>query len=266
MKTSGVASFTNGETPVSERRFFVASEAVEAEAVKLSADLLHHINRVLRLKSGDEVLILDGAGGHYRCRLEELAGPEVRATILEQWDESETTLDIRLVQSLPKGEKYDLILQKGTELGISRFSPVWSERSVPQMEKKRADKKQQRWQRIVAEAARQSRRALLPTCDPPMPLDEALAGCREELKLMLWEEESLPLASRLPEKPPANAVILVGPEGGFSREEADMAIASGFLPVSLGPRILRTETAGFAVTAVLEYLYGDFGVGNNAVT
>jgi 16S rRNA (uracil1498-N3)-methyltransferase len=134
------------------------------------------------------------------------------------------------------------------------------------MEPKRADKKKLRWQRIVAEAARQSKRAVLPICDSPITLETALKGCHEELKLMLWEEESLPLADRLPEKTPVNAAILVGPEGGFSQEEADLARASGFLPVSLGPRILRTETAGFAVTAVLEYLYGDFGVGNDAVS
>ncbi len=250
---------------MAERRFFVAPEAVRAGQILLAPELLHHVNRVLRLNVGDEVLILDGRGGHFRCRLEDLAGRNGWATILDHWHEQEKHLGIRLVQALPKGEKYDLVLQKGTELGVTRFSPVWTERSVPQMDHKRAEKKQQRWQRIVAESARQSRRAVLPTCDPPSPFDTVLAGCEEGLKLMLWEEESLPLADRLPEKAPANAVILVGPEGGFSQAEADRARAAGFLPVSLGPRILRTETAGFAVTAVLEYLYGDFGVGNRAL-
>ena len=244
---------------MSERRFFVSPDSFAGGEVFLSDDLHRHIGKVLRLAVGDEIVLLDGTGSHFRCRLEHLTAADGRARVLEQWVEEETTLDIRLIQAMPKGEKYDLVLQKGTELGISRFSPVWSERSVPKLDGSRLEKRVLRWQRIVAEAARQCRRPVLPHCDQPAALEAVLADCRSELKLMLWEEESRPLKERLPSTAPADVAILVGPEGGFSRQEADIAQASGFLPVSLGPRILRSETAGFAVTAVLEYLYGDFG-------
>lgn len=247
------------------RRFFVEPEAVSSEQVLLSAELVHHIGKVLRLSVGDELLLLDGRGNHYSGRIEELAAERGSFRIIEQWFADENILPIQLLQALPKGEKFDLILQKGVELGISRFSPVWSERSIPVMNRQRSEKKLQRWQRLVSEAARQSRRPVLPICDPANSLELALSNCRQELKLLLWEEESRPLADLLPAAAPADVAILVGPEGGFSRDEVAMARAAGFLPVSLGPRILRTETAGFAVTAVLEYLYGDFGSGNNAV-
>ena len=251
---------------MAERRFFVEPAAIGPEHIELSGEVLHHIVRVLRLVPGDEILLLDGTGRNLRCALDSASGGTGRATILEQWVAQEYGLAIQLIQALPKGEKFDLILQKGTELGISRFTPVSTERCVQQVDVKRSDKKQQRWQRIIAEAARQSRRQILPVCDPVLPLAESLKGCRQQLKLLLWEEESRPLADCLPVEPPASAAILVGPEGGISRSEVALALAAGFLPVSLGPRILRTETAGFAVTAVLEYLYGDFGGGNEAKT
>jgi len=249
---------------MSDRRFFVDPAAVGPARVELAGDVLHHIVKVLRLTPGDEIVLLDGHGRHLRCELESISAGAGSARILEQWVEQERGLAIQLIQSLPKGDKLDLVLQKGTELGVTRFTPVSTERCVQQLDVKRGDKKQQRWQRIVAEAARQSRRSILPLCDEVAPLAIALQECRQPLKLLLWEDESRPLADRLPAVSPSGVAILVGPEGGFSRAEVDLALANGFLPVSLGPRILRTETAGFAVTAVLEYLYGDFGVGNDA--
>lgn len=248
-----------------QRRFFIAPEAVEDQRIRLSPKLVRHAVKVLRLEAGDSILLLDGRGNHYLCELEEISGETGSACIIDSWFAAEENLEIQLIQALPKGEKFDLILQKGTELGISRFSPVWSDRSVPKVDQRRSAKKLLRWQRIVAEAARQSRRPVLPFCDQPAALEDSLSSCTRELKLVLWEEESLPLADRLPDKAPASVAVLVGPEGGFSRREIEVAVRSGFLPVSLGPRILRTETAGFAVTAVLEYLYGDFGYGNHAV-
>ncbi len=215
---------------------------------------------VLRLAVGTEVLLLDGAGGHYQCQLIELAVQGGRAEIIRHWRESESALPVRLLQGVPKGDRFDLILQKGTELGIAAFTPVWSQRSIPAPAAGRDEKRLQRWQRIIAEAARQSRRPLLPACAAPQPLASALAATTEELRLMLWEEGSQPLATALPAIPPRDVALLVGPEGGFSAAEAQVATAAGFQPVHLGPRILRSETAGFAVSAILQYVYGDFGV------
>ena len=242
---------------MAEHRFFIEPSAVADDRVELSPEVAHHIGKVLRLAEGDEILLLDGSGNHFRTEIDQLRSGGGSARIVEQWHATEKALPIRLIQALPKGEKFDLILQKGTELGIGRFSPVSSGRSIAKAA--RTEKKLARWRRIVAEAARQSRRPLLPTCDPVEPFGEAVAGSQQELKLMLWEEGSMPLAEALPAGPPTDIAILVGPEGGFSADEAEQATGAGFIPVSLGPRILRTETAGFAVAAVLEYLYGDFG-------
>ncbi|MEZ4483640.1 MAG: RsmE family RNA methyltransferase [Syntrophotaleaceae bacterium] len=127
----------------------------------------------------------------------------------------------------------------------------------------KAEQRCQRWQRIVGEAARQSRRPLLPAVATPRPLIEALADCGEELRLMLWEDGSRPLAETLPTVAPASIALLVGPEGGFTTEEARTAAKTGFQPVHLGPRIMRSETAGFAVAAILQYHYGDLGTSGN---
>ncbi len=241
------------------RHFFVPPDSIANGRATLPAELANHVGTVLRLSKGDEIILLDGNGSHYRCTIEQLDKRSGKALIIEQWETQEQTLPIRLIQALPKGDKLEMILQKGTELGINRFSPVWSERSIPAPPSEREEKKLQRWQRIVAEASRQSRRPILPNCDSPLPLHRVLTDCDAELKLMLWEDGSQPLREVLQKQPPRDVALLVGPEGGFSSQEADLATGHGFIPVHLGSRILRTETAGFAVSAVLQYLYGDFG-------
>jgi 16S rRNA (uracil1498-N3)-methyltransferase len=125
----------------------------------------------------------------------------------------------------------------------------------------RGAKRLERWERIVREAAGQCRRSHLPRLVPPQPFAAALAACDEELRLLLWEEESRPLAEVLPPAPPRSVALLIGPEGGLTVAEVAAARAAGFVPVRLGPRILRTETAGLAAAAVLQYLYGDLGTG-----
>ncbi len=241
------------------QRFFVPSELVAGDEGLLPEDVGHHLSRVLRLSPGEELLLFDGEGAACRARLLAIGprGAEVR--VLERWRETERGLPIHLIQSLPKADKLELVLQKGTELGITVFSPVLSERCVSQPTDTRQSKRHQRWTKIVREAARQCRRPLLPRLNDIRSLAVALDSCTEPLRLMLWEEESRPLAEVLPPKPPSAVALLVGPEGGFSPREAELARSAGFLPVRLGPRILRSETAGFAVASILQYLYGDLG-------
>jgi 16S rRNA (uracil1498-N3)-methyltransferase len=233
-------------------RLFVAPTALQDAVVVISGDTFHHLT-VLRLRVGDEILLLDGCGGLARGVLRQVSRSGAQAEVLERWVEKEELLPLRLLQGLPKGEKFEWLLEKGVELGISAFTPVVSERSQARGEKF------SRWQRIIQEAARQSRRPLLPTLEELQPLAQALAQTTEELRLMLWEEGSFPLNAALPPEAPASCALLVGPEGGFSAAEAQAAVAAGFVPVSLGKRILRTETAGMAVAAVLQNRYGDFG-------
>lgn len=239
------------------RRFFVPPQTLQGDRITLTGAPLHHLRSVLRLGTAEEIVLLDGEGTLCRCRIEQVGKESARATVLERWRESEGTLPLRLMQALPKGDKFSLVLQKGTELGITAFSPITSARCISRPAKDRGEKQLLRWRRIIQEAARQSLRPRLPRIDAPTPLAEALTTADEELRLMLWEEGSLPLDAVLPPRAPASVALLVGPEGGLSTEEAHQAAAAGFRAVRLGPRILRTETAGFAAAAVLQYIYGD---------
>ncbi len=240
-------------------RFFVAAEILSGTDVPLTGETHHHLAVVLRLSVGDDILLLDGSGGLCICRIAELQKHKGRATVLKRWRETDTAFPIHLLQALPKGDKMELVLQKGTELGIHHFSPLLCQRSVPKLSAERSEQRLRRWRRIVSEAARQSRRPRLPRIAAPRDMTEVLADCEEQLRLMLWEDGSRPLHDALPDVAPASLALLVGPEGGFSGEEARQAMDRGFHPVRLGPRILRSETAGFAVTAILQYRYGDLG-------
>ncbi|MCM2265674.1 MAG: 16S rRNA (uracil(1498)-N(3))-methyltransferase [Desulfuromonadales bacterium] len=236
-------------------RFFVPADSLVDDPVTISGEPLHHLRAVLRLGPGTEVLLLDGAGNCCRARLETVGRDRATATVIARWIEEEHPCPLRLLQALPKGDKFELVLQKGTELGVTFFQPVLSGRAVSRPETGRMP----RWERIVTEAARQSRRPRLPQLAPLLPLSAALATVSEPLKLVLWEKGARPLAEALPVQPPAGVALLVGPEGGFDDDEVAVVAAAGFVPVHLGPRILRTETAGLAAAAVLQYLYGDWG-------
>jgi len=243
------------------RRFFVPPPCLTTDLVPLPEEVAHHLATVLRLPAGEEILLLDGQGTVCRGRIESLTRRGGTARILERRLQAEGALPVRLLQGLPKGEKMDLVLQKGTELGLAAFSPVLAARSIPTPSAERGEKLRRRWERIVREAAQQSRRVCLPRLCDVLPLGEALRQSQEELRLLLWEEESRPLAEVLPAAAPRDVAVLVGPEGGFSAEEVAAARDAGFVPVGLGPRILRSETAGLAIAAVLQYLYGDLGSG-----
>lgn len=236
-------------------RFFLPAGDLQGESVTVTGEVLHHLHSVLRLKVGAELLLLDGAGKCCRGRLAALDRRAATVVVLERWQERESCCPLLLLQGLPKGDKFDLVLQKGTELGITRFQPLLSERTVSRPERGRRE----RWERIVSEAARQSRRPCLPQVAELLPLAEAVAAVTAPLRLLLWESGSRPLADVLPAEPPAEVAVLVGPEGGLTEGEVALAAAAGFVPVHLGPRILRTETAGLAIAAVLQYRYGDWG-------
>jgi 16S rRNA (uracil1498-N3)-methyltransferase len=247
------------------RRFFVAPHTLNDEVITLSAEILHHLGAVLRITAGEEIVLLDGLGNLCRCRIESLDRRSGTARVLQRWREEESAFPVHLLQALPKGDKMDLVLQKGTELGVSAFVPVLAGRSVSRPETGQ-EKRLARWERIIREAARQCRRPCLPRLSSPQYLADALAECDADLRLMLWEDESRPFAEALPTAAPRHAAILVGPEGGFSPEEAELARRAGFIPVRVGPRILRTETAGFAAASILQYLYGDLGARSRALS
>ncbi len=240
-------------------RFFVPAEiSLQGDQVVLHGETLHHMRDVLRLRSGARVMLFDGAGLCCEVLIEQVDRQRAEARVLGRRQVTENLFPITVIQSVPKGDKFDLVLQKGTELGVSVFQPVLTERTIPRVPRSKVAQREFRWQKIVREAARQSRRSLLPELRPVCPLAEALTTDSPHLKLALWEAGARPLAELLPVRPPVGVTVLIGPEGGLSDQEVALATKAGFKPVHLGPRILRTETAGLAVTPILQYLYGDW--------
>lgn len=243
------------------RRFFLPAENFRHREIPLAGDIFHYLKNVLRLRPGGEILLQDGRGLVCRCRLETAGPSRFKAVVQEKWREEDTAFPFHLIQALPKSDKMDGLLQKGTELGVQEFSPVITRRTIPLIYGERREKRLLRWRRIVEEAARQSGRPWVPIVNEPRHLDDVLSSCREECRLVCWEEESRPLAAVLAGARPSSAAVFIGPEGGLEGEEIGVLKKAGFQAVSLGPRILRTETAGFTVVAIFQYLYGDMGSG-----
>jgi 16S rRNA (uracil1498-N3)-methyltransferase len=257
------------------RRFTITPERIAGGRVAFDRGESRHLSRVLRLRSGDTVLAADGTGREYTVRLETV-GEQATGTVLGvAAGASESPVQITLVQSVPKGDKMEAIVRAATELGVAHVVPVLTARTVVALEAGRWRDRARRWQRVAAEAAKQCGRAVIPTVSAPRPLADFLAPDEPaELQLCLWEGAATTgegpgadwasgqtLAASLPPSLPAGARIrlLVGPEGGLSRDEVESAQARGFTIVGVGPRILRTETAGPAIIAVLQARFGDLG-------
>ncbi len=245
-------------------RFFVPPGLLQSEHVELGGELSHRLRHVLRLRAGDRVVLFDGSGLEYEVALDDTDGPSIGATVLSRREGTpEPRVRVVLYQSVVKGDRFDWLLEKGTEIGVSRFVPLLSRRAVVRPSPERSERTE-RWQRIITEAAEQCGRSRLPELAPVMRLDEALATA-EGLRLFPWEREkktSLRQALRessSEDKPPAVVSIFIGPEGGFTQDESDAAAAAGARSVSLGPRILRSETAGILAVAAVLYELGELG-------
>ena len=251
------------------RRFTIAPDRRQGSHVTFDRDESHHLARVLRLRPGDTVIAVDGSGHDYAVRLEHVGEGEATGTIVGIATRAvESPLAITLVQGVPKGDKMELIVRAATELGVACVVPALTERTIVRLEPARWRERSRRWQRVAKEAAKQSRRAVIPEVDIPRPLEAALertAGAG--LRLCLWEGEATPLARTLDslDAPPPTVAVLVGPEGGLGRDEVLRARARGWQVASVGPRILRTETAGPALIAILQHHWGDLGARSQAV-
>ncbi len=248
---------------VSLRRFHVQQGAVEGARLRFDAGEARHMLRALRLGPGDMVAALDGSGREYTVRLDRVSPDAAVGTVLASAETRvESPLAITLAQAVPKADKFATIVRAVTELGVVRIVPIISERTIVRPDSKHWPDRVKRWQRVAAEATKQCGRTVVPPVERPRPFEEfLLAETRDGLRLCLWEDETRPLAAILAAAGGrlASATILVGPEGGFSAAEVERARAHGFASTSLGPRVLRTETAGPAIVAVLQSRFGDLG-------
>lgn len=239
--------------------FFVTPAQISAVDVVITGSDVNHIRNVLRLRQGERIGIRDGISRGYVCVLEEIATEQIRARILSaDTENSELPARLYLFQCLPKGDKMELIIQKAVELGACQIIPVASRRTVVKLEGKKAENKIRRWNNISEGAAKQSGRLLIPEVTRVMSLKEACfyAGSFD-FKLIPYELAEGISATReiLCQVSPGMQVgILIGPEGGFDLEEVEAAMAAGFKPITLGRRILRTETAGMAALSILSFL------------
>ena len=227
------------------RRFTIAPERIRSGRVLFDRDESRHLARVLRLRSGDTVLAADGAGHEYTVRLETV-GDEATGTVLGvSTNEHESPIRITLVQAVPKGDKMESIVRASTELGVTRVVPALTARTIVALDPSRWRERARRWQRIAKEAAKQCGRAVVPAVDVPRALDQGLELAEAaDVRLCLWE---------------GVAHVAAGGQGGLTLEEVEAARARGWTIVGAGPRILRTETAGPAIIAVLQARYGDLG-------
>ncbi|MHB8171742.1 MAG: 16S rRNA (uracil(1498)-N(3))-methyltransferase [Thermincolia bacterium] len=246
-------------------RFFINPTHICDKNVYITGEDVKHITKVLRLQAGDNITVSDGEGRDYLVELQELTSTEVTGTILEEGaNTAEPPIDVTMVQGLPKGEKMEQIIQKCTELGVNRIIPVAMERSVVQLDAKKAGARRERWQRVAVEAAKQCQRGRIPYIDELCSWKDLWATiAQDDLIIMPWEieknhglQKALNGVKALEKR---KIFIIIGPEGGISPGEAEDARGQGALAVSLGPRILRTETAGPAVLAIIMYQLGDLG-------
>ena len=238
--------------------FFVKEDQISEKEIRIIGSDVNHIRNVLRMKEGEEIRVSNGVDKDFRCRIRLLSGDSVTAEILSQEEGgAELPSRIYLFQGLPKSDKMELIIQKAVELGVYEIIPVATKRAVVKLDPKKEESKIRRWNTIAESAAKQSGRLLVPQVTKVMSMSEALRyGRARDLRLMPYENErgiaSLKEAAESL-RPGMEIAVFIGPEGGFEESEVEAAKAEGFLPVSLGKRILRTETAGLTTLSILMF-------------
>ncbi|MDD6564429.1 MAG: 16S rRNA (uracil(1498)-N(3))-methyltransferase [Clostridiales bacterium] len=243
-------------------KFFTARENIKETTLVIDNEDANHIKKVLRIGVGDEITVCDGAGMDYRVSITSIQKSLIECEILERKKcDTEPDIEITLYQGLPKAAKMDYIIQKNTELGISRIVPAKLSRCVVKLEGKSAEEKKcERWQKIANEAAKQSGRGVVPKIAEPMDIDEIIESVKDsDLVFVPYEcEEESRLKTLLNTAKDAKRIsFIIGPEGGFDALEIEKLKNAGIKPVTLGKRILRTETAAEAVVSMIMYEYDE---------
>lgn len=244
------------------RRFFIPPEQFGDEESVITGPDAHHLGHVLRLKPQDVIVVFDGTGREWRAQVVSIARRHVKVAMLEPLKASaESALSLAVAQGFLKDKKMDVLVRQLTELGVSRWMPFYSRRSVPAPDRRRLEGRCQRWRKISLEALKQCGRSRSMAIGPVEPFDQVLEQTRDyDLKLIFWEEAKTALLDKQAlEVHPASVVLILGPEGGFEADEIERAEAAGFTTVGLGPRILKAETAALTAAATAQFVFGDMG-------
>jgi 16S rRNA (uracil1498-N3)-methyltransferase len=246
------------------RYFFIEPVALQKSVVAIEGSEVRHIKNVLRLKPGDKIRVFDGEGFEYEASIHRFFADRVEIKIRRKFPGTkESPVQIAVAQALLKEKKMDRLLRHLCELGVTRWIPFISERSVPKPGEKRLSARAQRWNKIVKESCKQCQRSKLPEIIKTLTFEDLLAyGQSCDLKIVFYENESATLKSLMAPNPPATPrkiLLILGPEGGFSDQEIENARAAGCVVAGLGSRILRAETAAIAACTLTQFLYGDMG-------
>lgn len=242
--------------------FFISKDQIRGNKLNIQGDLLRHLRDSLRIKKGERIVCVDSESiTKYIVHVSYVGRDVLIGDLVRKIKRvNEEPLHIHLVQAIPAGSKLDMIIQKSTELGVSTITPLMTERCVVRIRNKDVDKKLNRWRKIAIEAAQQSNRWNVPEVMPPLNIERFISTCRRaDLNLLLWEgERGCYIKDTLRKtlnniKWPFGVILLVGPEGGFSDMEVQLLISNGFVSISLGDLILRTETASLAALSIIQY-------------
>ena len=240
-------------------RFFVEQSQIGEETITITGEDVNHIKNVLRMKVGETILVSDGEDREYICKISDFSNDEVQAKIQDINGETrELPTEVTLFQALPKGDKMETIIQKMVELGACEIAPVSTKRCIVKLDAKKAESKVRRWNAIAESAAKQSKRGIIPKVLMPVSFAQALDRAKDmDMVLIPYEEaENMSVTREVFSeiKPGMKIGIFIGPEGGFAESEVEEAKKIGARAITLGRRILRTETAGMATMSVLMYL------------
>ena len=243
-----------------ENRFYHSENLELKHVVELIAQTHIHATKVLRLKVGDQFALFNGDGYDYVAKVIELSKHKTSVEIIDRYPVNhESPLKITLAQGLAAGDKMDWIIQKAVELGIQSIQPLLTERSIVKLDRERADKKLEHWRTVAISACEQTGRSIIPDILSPIHLVQWLSNQNQianSLKLILTPAKAQNINHL--EKPSSPVVFMVGPEGGFSEKEMNLALSSSFVPVNFGKRVLRTETASVVALSIMQNLWGDF--------
>ncbi|SEQ92716.1 16S rRNA m(3)U-1498 methyltransferase [Amphritea atlantica] len=238
-------------------RFYEPQSLSEGSEINLSDNVVQHVSRALRMRPGDALVLFNGDGFEYSAELTEVAKRNATARITgADQPARKSPLNLTIGQAISRGERMDYAVQKATELGMNQLVPLFTERCEVRLNSERQDKRRQHWQQVAISACEQSLRCDLPEISEPQSLNDWLDSVEADLKLVLHHHTEQPLGNF---DKPASVALLIGPEGGLSETEVELALSKGFKPVAFGPRVFRTETAPVAALSVLQYLWGDLG-------